>query len=242
MIKQGWCVVWQAAKLKGNPSEGIKDLLLYDVVSTSLGIETDGDEMTVLVKRNTRIPTSISKIFIALIPYQSEVSIKVLQGEGLLSEENEVLAEFILKGLPCETEERSRIKVHFNIDYNGILIVTAEDVSNTQNSKAIECTPKSCRLSDAEIKRLQDEAKKDATKEKMLLFAENLRLTAKTDLLHAILNLPSNDEKRPLLLAWHNANGNASEEMYRSKLMEITIPKLEGFFLLWNSFTKFSLV
>src|SRR5206468_12787624 len=113
----------QAGVLKGE----VKDVLLLDVTPLSLGIETLGGVTTKLIERNTTIPTSKSQVFSTASDSQSQVEIRVLQGEREFAADNKTLGTFILSGIPPAPRGVPQIEVTFDIDANGILDVKAKD-------------------------------------------------------------------------------------------------------------------
>jgi molecular chaperone DnaK len=114
----------QAGVLAGD----VKDLLLLDVTPLSLGIETLGGVMTVLIPRNTTIPTRKSEVFSTAADNQSSVEVHVLQGERGLARDNRTLGKFNLVGLPPAPRGVPQIEVTFDIDANGIVNVSAKDL------------------------------------------------------------------------------------------------------------------
>ncbi len=134
----------------------IKDVLLLDVTPLSLGIETLGSVSTVLIPKNTTIPTAKSQIFSTAADNQTSVEIHVLQGERSMATDNKTLARFILDGIPPSPRGMPQIEVTFDIDANGILHVTAVDkTTNKSQSIRIEA---STALSKEEVERLRREA------------------------------------------------------------------------------------
>ena len=113
----------QGAVLTGD----VKEVLLLDVTPLSLGLETKGGVMTVLVPRNTTIPTEKKETFTTADDNQTAVTIKVYQGERPMAADNRFLKEFNLEGIPPARMGVPKIEVSFNIDANGILNVTARD-------------------------------------------------------------------------------------------------------------------
>jgi molecular chaperone DnaK len=149
------------AGIQGGVLSGeVDDLVLLDVTPLSLGIETKGGVFTRLIDRNTTIPTEASKVFTTAADNQTSVTIRVFQGEREIAEENELLDEFMLSGIPPAPAGTPQIEVTFSIDENGIVDVEAEDKgSGTTESVTIEG---GTGLSDEEIDEMVNEAEKHA--------------------------------------------------------------------------------
>jgi molecular chaperone DnaK len=159
-------VVALGAALQGGVMQGdVKDVLLLDVIPLSLSIETMGSVATKLVERNTTIPASASQVFSTAVDNQPSVEIHIIQGERPMANDNKSLGRFILEGIPPSPRGVPQVEVTFNVDANGILEVSAKDKSTgIENSIRIEGGSK---LSDDEIKRMQDEAEEHADEDKI---------------------------------------------------------------------------
>jgi molecular chaperone DnaK len=141
-----------------------KDVLLLDVTPLSLGIETLGGVTTVLIARNTTIPTKKTETFSTADDNQTTVEIHVLQGERELALHNKTIGKFQLTGIPPAPRGMPQVEVTFDIDANGILHVTARDKATSKEQKIrIEA---SSGLSDAEIDKMVKDAEKNATEDK----------------------------------------------------------------------------
>ncbi len=141
-----------------------KDVLLLDVTPLSLGIETLGGVTTVLIPRNTTIPTKKSETFSTADDSQTTVEIHVLQGERELATYNKTIGKFQLTGIPPAPRGMPQVEVTFDIDANGILHVAAKDKATGKEQKIrIEA---SSGLSEAEIDRMVKDAEKNATSDK----------------------------------------------------------------------------
>jgi molecular chaperone DnaK len=142
----------------------VKDLLLLDVTPLSLGIETLGGVMTVLIPRNTTIPTKKSEIFSTAADSQTSVEVHVLQGERSMAADNRTLGKFHLIGIPPAPRGIPQIEVTFDIDANGIVNVQAKDLGTSKEQK-ITITSSSG-LNKDEINKMQKEADAHAEEDK----------------------------------------------------------------------------
>jgi molecular chaperone DnaK len=158
-------VVAVGAAIQGAVLTGeVKEVLLLDVTPLSLGLETKGNVMTVLVPRNTTIPTEKKEVFTTADDNQTAVTIKVYQGERPMAPDNRLLGEFNLEGIPPARMGVPKIEVAFNIDANGILNVTARD-QGTGKETTIKIQS-SGGLDKDEIERMKRDAESHAAEDK----------------------------------------------------------------------------
>merc|ERR1719157_14861 len=152
----------QAGVLKGD----VKDILLLDVTPLSLGIETLGGVFTRLISRNTTIPTKKAQVFSTAADNQTQVGIKVFQGEREMAADNKLLGQFDLVGLPPAPRGVPQIEVSFDIDANGVVNVGAVDKSTGKKQSVTVRT--SGGLSDSDIEKMVQEAEtmRDADQKK----------------------------------------------------------------------------
>ncbi|HEY7715946.1 MAG TPA: molecular chaperone DnaK [Candidatus Binatia bacterium] len=146
----------QAAIIKGE----VKDVLLLDVTPLSLGIETLGGVNTTLIERNTTVPTRKSQIFSTAADNQTAVTIRVLQGERPMANDNVELGRFDLVGIPLAPRGVPQIEVAFDIDTNGIVHVSAKDLGTGKEQSIRITAPK--KLSKEEINKMVREAERFA--------------------------------------------------------------------------------
>jgi molecular chaperone DnaK len=158
-------VVSVGAAIQGGVLAGdVKDVLLLDVTPLSLGIETLGNVMTVLIERNTTIPIKKAEIFSTAEDSQTAVDVHVLQGERPMATDNMTLGRFRLEGIPPAPRGIPQIEVTFDIDANGILNVKAQDKATGREQKVTITA--STNLNNDDVERMVDEAKKHESEDR----------------------------------------------------------------------------
>jgi molecular chaperone DnaK len=158
-------VVAIGAGIQGGVLKGeVKDVLLLDVTPLSLGIETLGGVFTKLIERNTTVPTKKSQVFSTAADNQTAVTIRVFQGEREMANDNKLLGQFDLVGLPPAPRGMPQVEVTFDIDANGIVHVSAKDLA-TQKEQSIKITASSG-LSKEEVEKLVKDAQAHTEEDK----------------------------------------------------------------------------
>jgi molecular chaperone DnaK len=158
-------VVAIGAAIQGGIATGdVKDILVLDATPLSLGVETLGGVMTVLIPRNTTIPTSKKEVFSTASDNQNAVTINVLQGEREFARDNRLLGTFNLTDIPPAPRGVPQIEVTFNVDVNGILTVSAKDLGTSKENKIT--VQNAGGLSKEEIEKMQREAEQHSAEDK----------------------------------------------------------------------------
>ncbi|GGJ15826.1 molecular chaperone DnaK [Halobellus salinus] len=182
-----------AAIQGGVLGDEVDDIVLLDVTPLSLGIEVKGGLFERLIEKNTTIPTDESKIFTTAADSQTSVNVRVFQGEREIAEENELLGEFQLTGIPPAPAGTPQIEVEFNIDQNGIVSVEAED-KGSGNAESITIEG-GAGLSDDEIDRMQEEAEEHAEEDERRRERIEARNEAESTIQRAETLLEENEEE-----------------------------------------------
>ena len=221
----------QAAILSGDKSESTQSIVLLDVCPLTLGIETSGNTMTALIKRNTTIPAKQTQTFTTYSDNQTSATIRIFEGERVMVKDCNLLGQFELSGINPAPRGKPQINVTYEIDANGILTVSAE--CDGKSNKLVVTNDKS-RYSKEDIDRMVKEAEShkaedDAnrarieSRNQLESFCYNVKSSAPKDNPKAEEMVKKADE----IIDWISNNMNASKEEYDAKLKEIEQPWYE---------------
>ena len=174
------------------------NVTLLDIIPLSLGIETIGGVMNILIPRNTIIPITKKRIYTTDSDYETSVIVKVFEGERKMTKDNFLVGEFELGGIESAPRGFAKIEVKFNIDINGIITVTAEDITDKNketNKKSITITGNKGRLKKEQIHKLIDEAREFDLKDKVLKKKKELYYEIDEITTNVSINLKNNEYK-----------------------------------------------
>lgn len=222
----------QANILSGNTTDVTKNIVLLDVCSLSLGIETSGQIMTPMIPRNTTIPTKKTQTFSTYADNQPAVTLKILEGERRFAKDCNLLGEFTLNGIPPAPRGTPQIEITYDLDANGILKITATDKSSGKTEN-LEVDSNKSQLSASDIERMvkdAEEFKEEDDRRAALVEKrnklENLAYSSKNNTQDS--DKLSDEEKETIktkceeVIDWLSNNTEATKEELEDKEKELT--------------------
>lgn len=208
----------QASILTGVKSEKTDNIVLLDVCPLSLGIETAGDVMTVLIPRNSTIPAKKTQVFSTFSDNQPSATIKVLEGERPRSVDNHTLGTFQLDGIPPAPRGVPQIKVTYDISADGILEVSAEIENQSGSKKSLTITHDKKNLSDEDIQRMIDEAERFKEEDKKFKERVDAKNSYESFLYQVKTSQPDLVKED---IEWLDTHPDENAEVYKERLEEL---------------------
>jgi len=207
---------YQAASIEDILDDDLEKLVLIDVTPLSLGIAVGGEIMSVIIKRNTKIPTKQYDTFETAYDYQTSALIEIYQGERVQVKDNFEVGKFTINNIQKKKAGEVKFKVTFSIDVNSILTVTAEEL-NTSNKNKLIVKEERIKLSDEEVEKKIEEFQKLSEIQKQ----KDEAVKEKVNLQMICLKLMSTNQKAKEIYEWSRKNPNEKKEVYTAKIRSL---------------------